>query len=474
MKKLNRIGLMLMAVILVIGLAACGGGSSTNNTTDNAKENTTDNTTGNTTEPAAAEPANDAKADDTAANNAAADETIKKALDGRTINISAWWDATPKPDTPNGVAAIAKQKEVEEKYNIKIKYVNVPWDQYVQKFTTTVLAGQPFADIIRMQYDWAFSAVLKDQLLKINDFMNIADSKVFEKGFPLKGEDYAFGNKGSVNDQGIWYNRDVFKKLALPDPQDLVDQGKWTWEEFEALAKQATQDTNNDGKPDFWGWAGWSAETAQFLVTSNNGAVTDDTAGKEMLTDPKTIEALDFLNKMYNVDHVVKVKKGDVNNWEERETFGDGDVAMTYAYGWMSEGYKAKKIDFGYVPFPKGPQASDYLNAVTGGANTWFMPKGVKNPELVAKIFEELNDFPTTEEYPGQEWLEKIASTQKDIDMIQSMAGKTTFTNWGAYPGYPWNDFVGDVVKNKVPAATAAEKVKQKAQAAIDKIMKGA
>ncbi|MFC5651905.1 ABC transporter substrate-binding protein [Paenibacillus solisilvae] len=473
MKKMNRVGLMLMSCILVTGLAACGGGNNAANTNgENAPANAPANTPANAP---ADEPAANATTDNKPAeDNAAAEETIKKELAGRTIKISAWWDGTPKPDSDSSIARIAKTKEVEAKYGVKIEYVNVPFDQYQAKFTTTVLAGQPFADIVRLQYDWALVASLKDQLLKLNDYTNIDDSKLFGKAYPLKGEDYGFDGKNPINDQGVFYNRDLFKKLGLTDPQEIFDQGNWTWDTFEDLAKKATQDTNNDGKPDTYGWSGWNFETAQFLIASNGSAVSDDVEGKEMISDPKTIEALDFLNKMYNVDHVVKVKKGDVNNWEERVTFGDGDVAMTYAFGWLNGEYKGKKIDYGYVPFPKGPQATDYVNPVTGGGHAWFIPKGVKNPDLVMKIYEEINDIPTKEEYPGQEWLEQIVNTPKDIELIQGMAGKVRFMNFTAYPGFPFADFVGEVTKNKVPAATAAEKFKQPAQAAMDKILKAA
>lgn len=450
MKSWKELISVALSVVLTLGATACSKGG-------------TDGSTGSPS------PSVSSKASEKAADPA--NDKSKSDLGGRTIRIAAWWDDSPKPDTDTGKALVEQQKKVEQKYNIKIEYVNVPFNDYVQKFTTTVLAGQPFADIVRLQYDWALGAVTKGQLLKLNSYIDITKSKNLQKGYPLKGEDYGFSTKGATNDGGILYNRELFKKLGLTDPQELVQQGKWNWDEFEKLAKQATQDTNNDGKPDTWGWSGWDAEAGQFFIVSNGGTIADDTAGKEMLSDPKTIEAIDFLNKLYNVDKVVKVKKGDVNLWEERTTFGDGDVAMSYGWGWLTDEYKKKNIDYGYVPFPKGPKGTDFVNPMSGG-HAWFIPKGVDKPEVVERIYDELKDVPSKESYPGQDWLEMKFKTQKDIDLIRKMEGKEKFMNFGAYPEYPYNTFVGNVIKDQVPAATAAEKLKQSAQASIDKLLK--
>ena len=34
--------------------------------------------------------------------------------------------------------------ELEEAYNMNIEFVQVPWEEYVDTFTTSVLAGEPF------------------------------------------------------------------------------------------------------------------------------------------------------------------------------------------------------------------------------------------------------------------------------------------------------------------------------------------
>ncbi|WP_308639866.1 ABC transporter substrate-binding protein [Paenibacillus silvisoli] len=463
MKVPKIVTLSAVSAWLAVSLAGCG----------NAPAND-EPAASNQTKPADAAQKNESANQNAAMQNEAGNASgVEEKIDlaGRTIRIAANWDDSPKPDTATGLALIEKQKEVEQKYNVKIEYLNVPYDTFQEKFTSTVLAGEPFADIIHLGVDWALSAAAKNQLIPLNEFMDISASKQFV-GFPaLKGVEYGFNGPQS-DTGGIFYNVDLVKKLGLTDPQDLFKQDKWNWDEFEKLAKQATQDTNNDGKPDSWGWSGWDAETAQFLIVSNDSTMTDEVSGKEMLSDPKTVEALEFLNRMHNVDRVVKVKSGDPDNYQERTTFADGDVLMTYGWGWVSDEYRKSNVNYGYVPFPKGPQAVDYSVPMSGPA-AWFIPVGIKDPRIVADIYAELKDVPSAEEYPGQDWMEQKLLRQQDIDIFKEMVPKQSLIyTFNAYPDFPFYKLVTSVVKNQVSPATAVEQVKQQAQSSMDKILK--
>ena len=70
-------------------------------------------------------------------------------LGGRVIKVASWWDLKPAGTTAGEKARLEKIAEIEKKYNCKIEFVNVPFEEYMNKFTTSVLAGEPFADIVR-------------------------------------------------------------------------------------------------------------------------------------------------------------------------------------------------------------------------------------------------------------------------------------------------------------------------------------
>lgn len=455
MRKMKGLSLILFCLIFL--LSACGGGN---------------NAAGNTPPPAPETgnkaPENTAESDPPAAEEPAVD------LGGRVIKVAAWWDLKPAGATAGEKARLEKIAEVEKKYNCKIEFVNVPFEEYMNKFTTSVLAGEPFADIVQLEYKSALPAILKGQLLPISEFTteknninNKADLMI--KSPALGGGEYAFDNPGTIA-LGIHYNRDIFKKLGLPDLQELYNKGEWNWDKFLEIAKQATKDTDNDGKTDVWGYSGWAIDAVKHFTAANGGKIVDDENGKEMLSDPRTIEAAEFVNRLYNVDKVVRVKSGNKTNWEETNTFLDGNVAMFVAAEWQ---LKDLTFEAGVVPIPNGPQGSPEQTYAFTAAAAKFIPKGVKDPAIVYQIYEETFDIPPTEEYPGQDYMESIYANQEDIDMIREhISGTGVITVDEAYPNYPTGAFVEDIIVKNQSVAATAEKYKQQAQAAVDKLGK--
>ncbi|WP_334075072.1 MULTISPECIES: ABC transporter substrate-binding protein [Paenibacillus] len=453
MRKMKGLSLILFCLIFV--LSACGGG---NKAAENSPAPTPE--PGNTAPQNTAEP----------------EPTGEPAVDlgGRVIKVAAWWDLKPAGTTAGEKARLEKIAEVEKKYNCKIEFVNVPFQEYMNKFTTSVLAGEPFADIVQMEYKSALPAIMKGQLLPLSEFTtdkNNINSKgdLMVKSPALGGGEYAFDNPVTAA-LGIHYNRDIFKKLGLPDLQELYNKGEWNWDKFLEVAKQGTKDTDNDGKTDVWGYSGWAIDAVKHFTAANGGKIVDDENGKEMLSDSRTIEAAEFVNRLYNVDKVVRVKSGNKTNWEETNTFLDGNVAMFIAAEWQ---LKDLTFEVGVVPVPNGPQGSPKQTYANTAASAKFIPKGVKDPGIVYQIYEETFDIPPTEEYPGQDYMESIYANQEDIDMIREhISGTGVITVDEAYPNYPTGAFVEDIIVKNQSVTATAEKYKQQAQSAVDKLGK--
>ncbi|UVI33846.1 ABC transporter substrate-binding protein [Paenibacillus spongiae] len=454
---MRAITLVIICTMLISLLAACGsnnsknGGETGNTPSDSGnKANTPANTSANTPE-----------------------EPAKIDLGGRTIQIAQNWDGTPKGDTAASKAQLDKIAELEKTYNVKIKYISLPYEELQEKFVTTTLAGEPFADIIRIEYTHALAAALNGQLSKLSEFTSSDsdinnENKLLRKAPKIAGEEYGFDGLGT-NGVMMHYNRDIFKQLGLPDPHELYNNGEWTWDKFLELAKMATKDTNNDGKIDVWGFSGWAAKAGRDFAASNGAAVTDDVNGKEGLTNPAMIEALEFVNKLYNEENVVKIKTGKKSNWEEMDTFKGGDVAMFITADWQMW---ELPFEFGLVPIPMGPKGSkEYTYSLEG--HGLFIPKGVKNADVVFSIYEQMQDIPQTEEYPSQNYLEERYKYEEDIQMLREhIAGTGLLSLDGAYQGYPYNDVVNEIIDNNASVTATVEKYKQQAQAAIDSLGK--
>lgn len=456
MRKLKGLSLALFCFVFL--LSACSGGGNTAKTATESSPPSEASTT--TTTPEKTEPEQT--------------EAPPVDLGGRVIKVAAWWDLKPAGTTAGEKARLEKIAEVEKKYNCKFEFVNVPFEEYMNKFTTSVLAGEPFADIVQMEYKSALPAIIKGQLLPISEFTtdksNINNKgDLITKSPSIGGGEYAFDNPGTIG-LGLHYNRDLFKKLGLPDLQELYNKGEWNWEKLLEIAKQATKDTDNDGKTDVWGYSGWAIDAIKHFTAANGGKLVDDENSKEMLSDSRTIEAVEFVNRLYNVDKVVRVKTGNRTNWEESNTFKDGNVAMFTAAEWQ---LKDLTFEVGVVPIPNGPQGSPKQTYANTAQASKFIPKGVKDPAAVYQAYEETFDIPPTEEYPGQDYLESIYTNQEDIDMIREhIAGTGVITIDEAYAGYPTGAFVEDIIVKNQSVTATAEKYKQQAQAAVDKLGK--
>lgn len=444
-----------VVAILMLLLTACGG-----NNGDSAK---TDKTTEETP---AVETQDPAPSQETPAS---------MDLGGRTIRIAAWWDEKPKGETVQEKERLKKMAELEEKYNFKFEFVNVPFEEYKDKFTTSVLAGEPFADIARLGFTDAIAPILNKQVLPLSEFtkpdsdINTAQ-KFAVKLPPLGGDEYAFTTPG-VGVVGMHYNRDLFKKLGLPDLQEIYNKGEWTWEKFIEIAKQATRDTDNDGKTDAFGYAGWPLNEARHFAVANGATFVDSTTFEDKSTDPKMIEALEFLNRLYNVENVTKVKSGNKMEYNESNNFKDGDVAMSIQNDWNIGDVP---FEVGVVPVPAGPQSDGVHTFADTALSGWFIPKGVKDPQIVYQIFEEMQNVPATEEYPGQSSVESRYHTEEDIKIAREKingTGMVAITDDGV-PNYPFYKIVEDIIVNNQSVTATVEKYKAQAQDAVSKIKK--
>jgi multiple sugar transport system substrate-binding protein len=456
MKNLKMLS-ALMIVLMLVFVTACGSNNGGNNA-------------GNTTPPA-----NNA-GDNAAVNDepAVAEEPVEIDLGGRTIRIAAWWDGKPKGETAGEKAQLDKMAELELQYNFKFEFVNIPFEEYMDKFTTTVLAGEPFADIAIMEYKRAIVPVLQGQVLPLSEFTTSAsdinnEQKLVVKLPALGGGEYAFNSPG-VSVVGIHYNRDLFKKQGLPDLQEIYNNGEWTWEKFLEIAKQATRDTDNDGKTDVYGYSGWPADTARHFAAANGVTFVDGTTLEDNSSDPRIIDTLEFVNRLVNVENVNKVKSGNKMDWNETSTFKDGDVAMSIMYDWNISDLT---FEAGVVPIPIGPQGNkDYTYANTA-LNGWFIPKGVKDPQIVYQIFEEMRNIPPTEEYLGQDWLESRYKTQADIEMaLEHINGTGMISVEEGVPDYPFFPIMDEIIKENQSVTATVEKHKAEAEAALAKVKK--
>lgn len=476
MKKGKSIACLLMAAVVASCTAGCSGSK--------------------TQSSAAAAPApspSQAASSSASSQEASANPQDKyKAQDlgGRQFVFAYNWDMIPAtsdakldPKTANEeeINKLANLKRVEKKYNCKIKYINVPYDQISKKLTTSVMANQPFADAVNLSAQQVYPAILSNEILPLDG--NVPDNSdiMHEKKvlYPVSylGKAYAMGET-NVGITGIYiaFNRDIIKQLGMDAPDELFKKGQWTWDNFMKLAKAATKDTNGDGKIDQWGLSGTPGRLAPLFVASNGGYLLDETNKKSGLDDPKTKEAFEFMNKIYNVEKVGYIAGNNPDDYNSNDySFKQGHVAMFYCEDWLLPA-SAPKLSFnvGCAPAPKGPSnTTDSL--YFKGEGGVCIPKGVKDPKMVAQVFEEVINWCGAnfdkKEGTTTQWLETLWPTEDDVTRSIDISNKCAKIDYfSAIPDYPLGNVLDAFLKNKKTPAQAIEQNKQVAQSKVDAV----
>ena len=366
MKNLKKLLALGLSTAMVAGLTACGGSDSASTaTTDSAAESTD----------SAAE-----ESTDTASSDAG---SLYNEGETRTIKIGTWYDHyydstnTDIHDDPSVSDEELAQKhfdivkEVEDKYNVKIEFVNLTWDGTQESINTSILAGTPDCDIYEVELSFGIPAALNGFATNLQDILP-ADSDIFNDQMVFSqvdiGKDdgvYLFqSNSAEMVLAGTYmlaYNKQMLEEAGLEDPNALYERGEWTWDKWREYMLALTQDTDGDGVIDVYGFGSRYDYLVYNLTMSNGtGIAMSDT---ENLSSPEVAEVLDFIYNMYNVDKVANPWNAD--DWDYNQNcYMDGRVAFWCDAAWISNANDDASLGFDVVwcPWPIGPSGDEATN----------------------------------------------------------------------------------------------------------------
>ncbi len=380
----------------------------------------------------------------------------------RTIRIGTWYDhyydsthadIYAQPEVSNLETAemqFANLKRVEEKYNVRLEYVNLTWNGIMESINTSI--GVP--------------AVMSGYAMAIEDYAkpddDIFTEQIVYRYLDIPGMDKHYMFQGAAIDLGAYplgFNVSLIEEAGLDNPQDLYDRGEWTWNKFAEYLRILTKDTDGDGNPDQYGLTGWWTTMFNYLLMSNGAHVAS--GSQEMLSSPATIEVLEFMYQIYQTDKTAKPWNQD--DWDANNVFKDGKVAFWVSASWIQQGNSSSDLgfEFGVVPWPVGPSGNQETNSQIAVAGNWsIIPAGVERPELVYQVFKEYTNWYDGDlEYRDDtEWAEDMMETERNFSYLKLM-GETT----------PWFDLwdkIGDINAPYAMVTSKAEEVLTAAQAA--------
>lgn len=476
MKQSRKILALLLVLIMTVSLAACGKKS----------EETSSDTTTPTAEPT--------KAAEATPTEEPTPEVVENTLrhegsEPRTIKVGTWFDIyydsrhTKPEDNPEvgnideANMMLANMRAIEEKYNIKLEFVNLTWEGIMESINTSIMAGTPACDIYMADLQFGVPAVAAGLAMPLEDFVpaddDIFTQKTIFKTLNLFGDskNYLFAGNGiETGAVGLAYNATMIEELGLESPQDLYDRGEWNWDKFKEYLVATTKDNDGDGTTDVYGYgAAWNMALPQMVMANGGSIAGGDTEG---WSSKPVVETLDFFYDMYNTSKTARPWNGE--DWNDNVfSWKEGKVAFWATQHWIQSG-SGVEFDVSIVPWPIGPSGNkESNNTITAGGNWYFIPKGAVEPLLLYKVM-----YDWTNWYNGDlsyrdntEWAESCFDTERDFAYIIEMGKKPTVDLWSSI-NFDAGTPMWQIMNGEATVSQAVEGSKQLLQDILDNIYK--
>ena len=257
----------------------------------------------------------------------------------------------------------------EDAYGLVYDYDTCDGGQRHAKWISAFVSGDAY-DVIKMLSTDFPTLAQKGLLQPLEKIMPVYDENYFHQTisefYSWKGRCYGVNaNEAPVATYGIHYNKTFFDNMGIETPLDYYDRGEWTMDKLLELCK-ITIDEGYSLNFNF-------TYLCECSVASNGGSFFKytDTGAELTLKDPKTMEALEWVSKMY------ALSSGNVHDGPTE--FSDGKSAIHIErIGQLNTFRTASNYEFGWVPFPKGPSGE---GKQAGLGSAWGIGKGAKNIE---------------------------------------------------------------------------------------------
>jgi multiple sugar transport system substrate-binding protein len=250
-----------------------------------------------------------------------------------------------------------------------------------------------------------------------------------------------FGIPQDINILGLFYNKDLFDKAAMPYPN-----GDWTWADLKKAVDKLTIVQPGTSTPIQKGLdMAWGGDNFRPFMYQNGGQMWD--GDKAVFDSPETAEALNFYRSLMKTYSLTRSDEGRGGLGADK-FFGAGRVAMYVDGSWMvpSVTKNSPDIRFGVAPLPRGRRAL----SVSGNCS-WAIDKDSKHPDQAWKLVKFLSSDWALKKYwqalwvaPPARWSALRSKEFHDITGIQ-----------GGAPGLPnpadWQDrcaWIGKVLEN--------------------------
>lgn len=158
--------------------------------------------------------------------------------------------------------------------------------------------------------------------------------------------------------EGVYYNKTLLAEAGLDEPGE-----DWNWDDLREMARVLTKDANNDGEPESWG-VEFRLVRIDHVLRSYGGGFLADNNTRSVITDPKSIAALQFI-----ADLILKDRTHPYPALGWRNGFSEGKIAISFLPEWAAVRLgNVEGLDFDVGLMPQGPEGRFTFHG-SGGAS---------------------------------------------------------------------------------------------------------
>ncbi|MFE9764878.1 extracellular solute-binding protein [Streptomyces sp. NPDC005808] len=270
-----------------------------------------------------------------------------------------WWDTSNATNEAPTYKALVKEFETANP-DVKVSYVNVPFDQAQNKFDTAAGAsGAP--DVLRSEVGWTPAFAKKGYFLPLDGTEALADESKFQPSLieQAKYDGKTYGVPLVTDTLALVYNKAIFEQAGVAAPT--------TWDELKAAAATIKKKTGVDGY-----WGSTQAYYAQSFLYGEGTDTVDAAAKKITVNSPAAVKGYETWEGLFDGDGLHKADTTVDAYAHIQEAFVSGKVASIIQGPWeITNFYKGSafkdKANLGIVSVPAG--GAGKAGAPTGGHN---------------------------------------------------------------------------------------------------------
>lgn len=292
---------------------------------------------------------------------------------------------------------LAELREIVDKVNEEaageyvIEIQSIPSDYYIK--ISTQIAGKRSPDFFWMTQElvskYAELGAIADLTTAFEASENLKPEEYYEGVLASATyQDKYYGLPWIANPMMVYYNKTMFDSLGLEAPSTTDD---WTWEEFIELARQLTGKENYKGESTY-GYVvdGWP--NIETFIWAGGGDIIDKDGSTILIDSEESINGVGYLQTIIQEGLTPKYAEvaslGSNNVWFEKQRVG-------MYMGGLQDNFEKKvskmseedQFEIGYAPMPVADDGTAWSFDWTAST---VMAKSLEGNELAYKALEDL------------------------------------------------------------------------------------